>query len=611
MGTSKETFLRVIEITKLFISLINIKSYCVSIFEIFSGRNQSFVCPVDVLKVELQESPSLETNRKRQRWKAGRCYICPRAKDRKTSRWCNNCGKNVCGEHSVPLQRNFNFGGEKIRCTVWERKSGVRKNINLKLFEISHELTAVIERSQIADFDMFQVVSREKRNSFHYEQNTALARKDMSRIFLKKFGCEICLKNFRCNSDLIRHIRKHTGEKPFVCHTCLQAFKLLEKDNDLQLQVNVLQQALISSRRGRGKQATWQKFQCEVCPKYFYTKTELVRHNRVHTGERPYGCDICSKRFKSNQALKYHVIQTQVIGEFNQGFFQQTVTQYQSVSLVSKKVKKIYKCPYCPRSFPFKSLLEVHVRVHTGERPFKCDICAQTFKRNESLKYHKPTLLVIFSKEVKVDNLERHLRVHTGEKPFKCEICSPSGHDGHLQLKRHLKCKIRPFSKKVEASQESFDTSASQKYRCQFCSKEFTWKAHLQRHFQVHTGEKPFQCEICFRKFANAVRLSRNACVLRSHNKKKLTPSLFPVKQNTDSLKCCCGRIFKKSSQMGNHLRYCPSFKRKDHIVFIATEQAHKCSYCPLAFMNISDLRFHLRDTHDSQNRFQSHSCSK
>lgn len=64
--------------------------------------------------------------------------------------------------------------------------------------------------------------------------------------------------------------------------------------------------------------------------------------------------------------------------------------------------------------------LRNHMQVHTGERPFPCNICGKR----------------LTSKHV----LKDHMRVHTKERPFKCERC-PKSFSFKCSLTSHLKSK--------------------------------------------------------------------------------------------------------------------------------------------------------------------------
>lgn len=105
-------------------------------------------------------------------------------------------------------------------------------------------------------------------------------------------------------------------------------------------------------------------FMCIYCPKTFSKRDHLTRHERSHTGERPFGCSQCIKRFGDRSTLRQHM-------------------------LLVHSSRLPYKCTECEEMFQWRQELKSHRRSHLGIGLHECSLCGGQFLSRLGLSRHQ------------------------------------------------------------------------------------------------------------------------------------------------------------------------------------------------------------------------------
>nr|XP_026495832.1 zinc finger protein 2-like isoform X1 [Vanessa tameamea] len=332
-----------------------------------------------------------------------------------------------------------------------------------------------------------------------------------------KYHCPQCPVAYENSKSLCAHMKVHKskGEYNYVapvkfeCEICTTIFptskslKLHKRMHD-PIKSRPIEPPVDTSD---GNIASNNKFLCSICDKLIPIDYRTI-HQNSHKGSNKMNCDICNKKFHSQEYLDMHM----------------SVHSIDKV-IVGKQDKSLpYTCLYCNRKFARPHEKVKHERIHTGEKPHSCEICGKSFRVSYCLTLH--------------------MRTHTGARPYACPHCNKrfkahSVYNHHLLTHsevRAYKCPYCPKAFKTSVQLAGHKNSHTKPFSCQQCNRPFASLYAVRVHMEIHSRQNSlkFSCSMCGASYARAFALKDH--IKQVHKQEVDSPEHLTILKEEDCM---------------------------------------------------------------------------
>ncbi|CAH2218123.1 jg25478 [Pararge aegeria aegeria] len=226
-------------------------------------------------------------------------HIEPSSKKIRIRRNCSLTTENAVNVHSVITQTHSNK--DKLINTSTENNQKPKERTMIKKYlktSIEQNDTkpcrddSIEKHKEILEPELYcEICSYRTWNKNYMELHTQIhLNKEENNVF----SCIICDYVTKDKQIFLEHLIEHNGKLPFRCIAC--DFKCNAPSG------------LLKHNSSTHPEVT-KPFSCNVCEYKSLNNSAIIRHTRIHTGEKPFACQQCSYRCTDSTSLTYHMKQ--------------------------------------------------------------------------------------------------------------------------------------------------------------------------------------------------------------------------------------------------------------------------------------------------------------
>lgn len=328
-------------------------------------------------------------------------------------------------------------------------------------------------------------------------------------------GCE---QHFENQEDRSAHQKQQHNEK-YVCSICKKRFMFRSVFELHQVREHSVSEpnSTFILHQNKEQGTNTQNYSCYICSAEFNLKTNLVKHidEKHKTSENIQQRPIAQPRHTRND--QRFVPEHRNDGNQNAGAIEVKVESLLMEIDEPDTASEKFVCELCKKEFTKLRNLQAHVRRNHGPnaKKFKCKTCGLSFLYQQlkmhvetvhfNIRKHKCTTCGKFFK--RGEYLKEHMRIHTGEKPFKCsfEMCgkrfiSRRSKDRHELIHRVVTtyvCQVKGCrmvfkdGQKLKFHRDNEHNKSTTNYACHICSAKFNAKTELTKHIDEKHSTRP------------------------------------------------------------------------------------------------------------------------